>query len=98
MIKNLKLEMKRHKTVKPIYVCYQPHLQPKAANKYRSHLPVRTDSIKNLSNQRTQLRNSLQIKNLYVVSFLSLRSTFILCNFLLCHLHLEEFKTNGCTL
>ena len=55
MIKNLKLEVKRHKTVKPSYIYCQPRQQQKAVNKYQSHLPAETESIKKLSNQRTQL-------------------------------------------
>ena len=55
MIKNMKLEMKCHKTVKPSYVYYQPRQQKKAMNKYQSHLPARTVHIKKLGNQHTQL-------------------------------------------
>lgn len=44
MIKNLELEMKCHKNVKPSYIPYQPRQQEKAVNKYQSHLLIRTVS------------------------------------------------------
>jgi len=53
MIKNLILEMKRHKTVKPSYICYQPRQPQKAVSKYQSHLPIRAVTIKIISNQCT---------------------------------------------
>jgi len=53
LIKNLKLEMKRHITLKPSYVCYQPRQQQEAVNKYQLHLPLTTVTIKIISNQRT---------------------------------------------
>ena len=57
-----------------------------------SHLPVRTVTIQILSNKRTQLEKIFtHIKNLYVVSFLSLRTSFTLRNVLVCRLRLEEF-------
>jgi hypothetical protein len=44
MIKNLELEMKCHKNVKPSYIPYQARQQQKAVNKYQSHLLIRTAS------------------------------------------------------
>jgi len=32
MIMNLKLEMKRHKTIQPSYICHQPRQQQKAVS------------------------------------------------------------------
>jgi hypothetical protein len=64
MIKTFKLEMKRHTTVKPSYMLSTLNKKKKqnktkqnknkiTVNKYQSHLPVRTVTIKILRNQCT---------------------------------------------
>ena len=44
-----------HKSVKPSYICYQPRQPQEAVNKYQSHLPLRTVTIKITINQSTHI-------------------------------------------
>jgi len=78
MIKNLKLEMKRHKTVKPSYVCYQPR-QPQNSN------------LKNYKQSTHIIPENLHTLNIYLL-FRSCHFLLHLdVNVLHCRLRLEEF-------
>ena len=60
-------------------------------NKYLSHLPITTVTVKILGYQRILIQKIARTKHLYIVSFLALPTSLILCNILLCRLRLEEF-------
>ena len=76
MIKNLKLEMKRHKTVKPSYICYQPQKAATLAyqNSNRKNYKQSTHTI--TENLHT-LKIDMSFRSCHFVLLLDVMSYFV---------------------